>query len=104
MEYKIDKCCICGLEILPGERKNREHEPPVSRGGTPDGWKYAHSVCNSVKSNLTMPEFTPIAHIRYLIAYYHWRLKPKDKKVIRRIYPEYFTPIVKFFSTKENTK
>lgn len=87
MEYEVVKCCICGLEILPKENKNREHEPPLSRGGQIDNWKWAHKVCNAVKSNLTMPEFTPIAHIRYIAAYYHWNISPKDKQVIRRIYP-----------------
>lgn len=93
MEYKVVRCCICGLEILPTEQMNREHEPPLSRGGQQDQWQWAHKVCNSVKSNLTMPEFKPIAHLRYMMAYYNWHLKSKDKRIIRRIYPTLFPPI-----------
>lgn len=77
-------CCICGLEILAKERINREHEPPLSRGGKPNDWKWAHYICNEIKSNMTMNEFNLVARERYVKAL-KWHIKNRDKQIIRRI-------------------
>lgn len=83
MEEPI-KCCICGLEILKKERVNREHEPSLSRGGTKNGWKPAHFICNCVKGNLTMPEFKLVAEAKYTLAL-RWHIKHREKQVIKRV-------------------
>lgn len=50
-------CCICGELILNRKDASKEHEPPLSRGGKRDQWKYAHKWCNNLKGALTMEEF-----------------------------------------------
>ena len=50
-------CCICGELILDRKDASREHEPPLSRGGKRDQWKYAHKKCNNQKGALTMEEY-----------------------------------------------
>ena len=81
-------CCICGLLILEKERKNKEHEPPLSRGGTPDGWKWAHFICNCIKGNMTNQEFERVATQRYIKALHTWNIKQRDKQIIKRILKE----------------
>lgn len=81
---KVLICCICGLEILEKERKNREHEPPLSRGGQPRNWQWAHYICNNIKGNMTMKEFVRVAPHRYKTAL-HWQIKARDKQTIRRV-------------------
>lgn len=78
-------CCICGLLILEKERKNKEHEPPLSRGGTPDGWKWAHFICNCIKGNMTQREFDRVAIQKYTKALREWHIKQRDKQVIKRV-------------------
>lgn len=51
------KCCICGLAITKIEDASREHEPPLSRGGQKDRWKWAHKSCNNDKGALTLDEY-----------------------------------------------
>lgn len=77
-------CCICGLEILAKERKNREHEPPLSRGGEPKNWQWAHAICNCIKANMTMEEFVRVAPDRYAAAL-RWQIKNRDKQTVRRV-------------------
>lgn len=50
-------CCICGEAILNRKDASKEHEPPLSRGGKRDQWKYAHKWCNNLKGALTIEEF-----------------------------------------------
>lgn len=50
-------CCICGELILNRKDASKEHEPPLSRGGKRDQWKYAHKKCNNTKGALTMEEY-----------------------------------------------
>lgn len=77
-------CCICGLLILADERMNREHEPPLSRGGKPKDWQWAHAICNNIKGNMTQEEFAAVAPERYRAAL-KWQIKQRDRKTIRRI-------------------
>lgn len=77
-------CCICGLDILAKERMNREHEPPLSRGGKQADWKWAHYICNEIKSDMTMDEFNLVAQERYFKAL-KWHIKSRDKQTIHRI-------------------
>lgn len=78
-------CCICGLKILEKERRNKEHEPPLSRGGERNRWFWAHLICNEIKGNLTQQEFAQVADDKYKHALEHWRIKPCDRRVIVRI-------------------
>lgn len=50
-------CCICGELILNVEEATKEHEPPLSRGGQPGKWQWAHKRCNNVKGALTIEEY-----------------------------------------------
>ena len=50
-------CCICGELILDRKDASKEHEPPLSRGGKRDQWRYAHKKCNNQKGALTMEEY-----------------------------------------------
>lgn len=50
-------CCICGQLITDIKQVSREHEPPLSRGGERDKWKYAHKGCNNHKGALTLEEY-----------------------------------------------
>jgi hypothetical protein len=77
-------CCICGLLILNNERKNREHLLPLSRGGNRKDWQWAHSICNSIKADLTMNEFEQQARERYIKAL-KWNVKYRDKRTIKRV-------------------
>lgn len=51
------RCCICGELIERQKDISREHEPPLSRGGRPWQWKYAHKWCNNQKGALTLEEY-----------------------------------------------
>ncbi|MDR1361379.1 MAG: HNH endonuclease [Rickettsiales bacterium] len=50
-------CCICGAAILNPKELSKEHEPPLSRGGTKNGWAWAHKSCNNRKGALTQQEY-----------------------------------------------
>jgi hypothetical protein len=50
-------CCICGYAINTPKELSKEHEPPLSRGGTQGGWQLAHRSCNSRKGALTAEEY-----------------------------------------------
>lgn len=50
-------CCICSQLITDIKQVSREHEPPLSRGGEHDQWRYAHKECNNNKGSLTLEEY-----------------------------------------------
>lgn len=58
------KCCICGLAITNADELSKEHEPPLSRGGSRDNWKYAHKKCNHDKGALTLEEYRLFCELR----------------------------------------
>lgn len=57
-------CCICGLAITDAQELTKEHEPPLSRGGQPDKWKWAHKSCNHDKGALLMDEYRLFCELR----------------------------------------
>lgn len=57
-------CCICGLVIANEDELSKEHEPPLSRGGKKDNWKWAHKSCNHDKGALTLEEYRLFCELR----------------------------------------
>lgn len=57
-------CCICGLAITDERELSKEHEPPLSRGGKRDQWKWAHKSCNHDKGALTLDEYRQFCMLR----------------------------------------
>lgn len=57
--YQIETTIICPycLKPIPPSKLTKDHEPPLSRGGTKNRWIYACKECNNKKGSLTAAEF-----------------------------------------------
>lgn len=57
--YEMHTTIICPycLKPIPKGELTKDHEPPLSRGGTKDKWVFACRKCNNKKGSLTAEEF-----------------------------------------------
>lgn len=79
-------CALCGLPIAK-EDLSADHRLAQSRGGlsTRENLQPSHKLCNECKADLMPDEWERHKHERYLHAYNHWKLKNKQRQLLRRI-------------------
>ena len=58
-------CPYCLKPIDPAEL-TKDHEPPLSRGGSKDQWVWACKKCNNQKGSLTAEEFLEWKRLEHL--------------------------------------
>ena len=78
-------CALCGLPIKSD--LTVDHKLAQAKGGksTIENLQPAHKLCNECKADLMPEEWEFQKYKRYLHAFSHWKLKNKQKKLLRQI-------------------